>query len=156
MTYGVVICPRCEQVKAADLNFKTTKCLGCNKVMKLRETKIWAKTDDNEEIAVLVGRIKAELQGEEIEYPPLKKGSKRNKKKTVRIGSKRQKELLEVAINLTREKGTFQFTDFKKAVSGRLGTGKKEDVERFLAFLQARGVIIEPKPGTYRAIEDGL
>jgi hypothetical protein len=155
MTYGVVICPRCEQVKAADLNFKTTKCLGCAKVIKLHKTKVLARTDDNEEITFLVGQVKAKLQGEEIEYPAPKKGSKR-KKRSVRIGSKRQKQIIDVVINLTNEKGTFQFADFKKAVSKGLGTGKKEDVERFLAFLQARGIIIEPKPGTYRAIEDGL
>jgi len=156
MTYGVVICPRCEQVKAADLNFKTTKCLGCNKVLKLHETKIWAKSDDNEEIAFLVGQVKSRLQGEEMDQPKSKKGSKNKKKRSVKIGSRSQRQLLDVATNLTREKGTFQFAEFKKAVSEGLGIGKEEDVEMFLAFLQARGVVIEPKPGTYKAIEESL
>ena len=155
MTYGVVICPRCEQAKSADLNFKTTKCLGCRKVIDLKKTKIWARTDDNDEIIYLVGQVKAKLVGEEIEYPKPKKGRKK-KKKTVPIGSRRQRQLVEAALTLTAEKGTFRFEDFKKSVAKSIGTGKKAEVEEFLAFLQVRGIVIEPRPGEYRAIENDL
>ena len=155
MTYGVVICPRCEQAKAADLNFKTTKCLECNKVIDLNKTKIWARTDDNDEIIFLVGQVKAKLLGEEFEQPKPRKGQKK-KKKTVSIGSRRQRQLVEAAVILTAEKGTFRFEDFKKTVTKSTGTGKKAEIEEFLAFLQARGIIIEPKPGEYRAIENEL
>ena len=155
MTYGVVICPRCDRVKTADLNFKTTKCLGCNKAMKLQETKIWASSEDIEEIAFLAGQVKAKLHNAEIEYPK-PKNAPRKKRTNVKIGSKKQRQLLEIAIDLTREKGSFQYEDLKKAASKTLNTRKRADIEEFLAFLQARGVIIEPRPGIYRAIEEEL
>jgi len=153
MTYGVVICPRCKHVKGADLNFKTTKCLECSKVMKLTETKVWARTEDTDELVDLVGQVKAQIHNVEIE-PPERKGKRKPKKKApLSPGSKREKAVIDIAASLTQENGTFTFPEFSKAVSRAVPGLNKEDKERFLELLQARGIILEPRAGNYRAID---
>lgn len=154
MTYGVVICSKCKHVKGADLNFKTTKCLECNRVMKLDKTKVWARTEDTDELVILVGRVNAQMHDVEIEPPKQKGKRRRKKKKTLTHGSKREKAIIDIAVILSREKGTFTFPEFSKAVSKVVPGLKKEDKERFLEMLQARGIILEPRAGNYKTIID--
>ncbi len=154
MTHGVVVCPKCKHVKAADLQYKTTRCLDCGKVMKLTDTKIWAKTDDNDQIAVIVGNVKAQLNNVTIEYPA--PARRKPKKKTLSPGSKREKLVFQTAIALTNKNSMFSLDDFHKALKKVIEEIKKEDTMRYIEQLRAKGVLLEPKQGTYRTIEDQI
>jgi len=155
MTHGVVICPKCNQAKACDLGFKSTKCLSCGYAMKLEKTKIWAKTDEMDEIPKLVGNVKAQMHNVEIIYPEEPK-SKPKKKKSISAGSRKEKLVFKVALDLCQKNETFDLKDFHKALKKEFASLKKEDSERFIAFLQTKGVLIEPRTGTYRVIEQDL
>jgi len=59
--YGIIVCPRCRQVKSADLIFKTTKCIRCNKIINLKKIKIIFKDSSQENVRQVIGKINNEL-----------------------------------------------------------------------------------------------
>jgi hypothetical protein len=61
MRFGVIVCPECRKVKAADLSFQTTRCINCNKVINLKNVRILYKSDSQEQIRQVIGKINAEL-----------------------------------------------------------------------------------------------
>ncbi len=61
MRFGVIVCPKCRKVKAADLSFQTTRCIKCNKIINLKKVKILYKSDSQEQIRQVIGKINAEL-----------------------------------------------------------------------------------------------
>ena len=61
MRFGVIVCPKCRKVKAVDLSFKTTRCTKCNKFINIKKIKILYKSDSQEKIRQVIGKINAEL-----------------------------------------------------------------------------------------------
>ena len=61
MRFGVIVCPRCKKVKGVDLSKKTTKCIRCNKILKLENSKIFYKTNSQEELQRNIGEINAKI-----------------------------------------------------------------------------------------------
>ena len=76
MNYGVIVCPRCKQVKGIDLSNKTTKCIRCNKIITISKTKVFYECD-KEELGFYVGLVNAEINDEDDKYLDLfKKNAK--------------------------------------------------------------------------------
>jgi hypothetical protein len=57
MKYGVIICPKCHQVKGVLLSTKTTKCIKCNKIIELKKVKIIFETNLQHELTEAIGQI---------------------------------------------------------------------------------------------------
>jgi hypothetical protein len=154
MSYGVVICPVCRRAKGADLARATTKCLECGKVMKLDSVKIWASTDYAEELPELVGQVHTQAQGEKYE-PPEEKPRPAKQKPARSLNSKRERLLMDTAVRLTLESGTFTHSDFFQALKGAMEKVTEEESDKFIAFLQTRCLIIEKRPGRFQAVSEG-
>lgn len=155
MSYGVVVCPVCRRAKGADLVRATTKCLDCGKVMKLDTIKIWASTDSAEELPNLVGQVHTQAQGEKYDPPEEKPNYAPKKKPTRPLNSKRERLLMDTAVRLTLESGTFTHADFFHALKGAMEHVTEEESDRFIAFLQAKCLIIEKRPGAFQAVSEG-
>ena len=63
MKYGVIVCPRCKQVKGVELQFNSTKCTRCNKLITITKVKILFKTNSKEELSYRIGMINADFDG---------------------------------------------------------------------------------------------
>ena len=61
MRLGVIVCPRCKQVKGVDLSSKTTKCTRCGKSLQLKKLKILYETESQEKLRQAIGAMNAEL-----------------------------------------------------------------------------------------------
>ena len=61
MRFGIIVCPKCRKVKAVDLSFKTTKCIKCNKIICIDKVKILYKSNSQEQIRQMIGKINVEL-----------------------------------------------------------------------------------------------
>ena len=61
MKFGIIVCPNCRKVKAANLSYKTTKCFKCKKIINLKKIKILYKSNSQEQIRQVIGKINAEL-----------------------------------------------------------------------------------------------
>ena len=71
MKFGVIVCPKCKQVKGVDLASKTTKCPRCGKVLRLDKLKIYYETDSREKLQQAIGLKNAELDGKYNEFKKL-------------------------------------------------------------------------------------
>jgi phage FluMu protein Com len=56
MKYGVIICPKCHQVKGVLLTTKTSRCTKCNKIILLKKSKIYFKTNSQQELTEAIGQ----------------------------------------------------------------------------------------------------
>ena len=155
MSYGVVICPTCRRAKGADLARATTKCLDCGKVLKLDSVKIWASTDSAEELPTLVGQVHTQAHGAKYEPPEEKPKFSVKKKPVASPNSKRERVLIDTAVRLTLESGTFTHADFFQALTGAMEKVTEEESDKYIGFLQARCLIIEKRPGVFQAVSDG-
>ena len=61
MRYGVIVCPNCKKVKAIDLNFNSTRCFNCNKLLKFNKIKIIFKSNSQQEIRSVIGKTNEKL-----------------------------------------------------------------------------------------------
>ena len=61
MELGVIVCPRCKQVKGVDLSKKTTKCIRCNKLLTIRKLILFYKTHSQENLQEAIGLLNAQL-----------------------------------------------------------------------------------------------
>jgi hypothetical protein len=154
MSYGVVICPACRRAKGADLANATTKCLDCGKVMKLDSVKIWATTEHADELPELVGQVHTQAQGQQYE-PPEEKPRQAKKKPARSLNSKRERLLMDTAVRLTLESGTFTHAQFFQALQGAMEKVTEEESDKSIAFLQTRCLIIEKRPGRFQAVSEG-
>jgi hypothetical protein len=71
MRLGVIVCPKCKQVKGVNLSFKTTTCVRCGKKLPLRSLKIFYQTDSQEQLTQAIGRINANVNGKSNEFEKL-------------------------------------------------------------------------------------
>jgi len=71
MRLGVIVCPKCKQVKGVDLSSKTTKCAGCGKTLSLKKLKIFYETDSQEKLRQAIGLLNAELEGKSVAFKKL-------------------------------------------------------------------------------------
>ena len=58
---GVVSCPKCKRVCGVDLKYKTKNCARCNYNMKLSKVRIWVKTEDRNDLADLINKVRKEI-----------------------------------------------------------------------------------------------
>jgi len=63
MKYGVIVCPKCKQVKGVDLSYKSTNCVKCGRNIKLDKVKILYETNSEEKLRHAIGLINADLDG---------------------------------------------------------------------------------------------
>ncbi len=63
MRFGIIVCPKCKRTKAVDLFSKTTKCIGCGRILKLKELRILYRTNSQQELRRALGLINAEMAG---------------------------------------------------------------------------------------------
>jgi len=63
MKYGIVACPKCKKVKGVHLAFKTTKCIGCGKILNLQKIKILYSTNNEVQLRYEIGKINAKKDG---------------------------------------------------------------------------------------------
>ena len=71
MKFGIVVCPRCKNVKGVNLSFKTTRCIGCGKILLLKKIRIMYQTNSEHELKQAIGLINAEKDGKLKEYKNL-------------------------------------------------------------------------------------
>ena len=57
MRYGVVVCSNCKMAKGIILTNKTTRCNRCGKLLNLKKTRIFLKTDSEEELRYSIGKV---------------------------------------------------------------------------------------------------
>ena len=88
--------------------------------------------------------------------PPEEKPKFSVKKKPVASpNSKRERVLIDTAVRLTLESGTFTHADFFQALTGAMEKVTEEESDKYIGFLQARCLIIEKRPGVFQAVSDG-
>jgi hypothetical protein len=63
MKYGIIICPKCKRSKGVILNYKTTKCNICGKLLKFNKIRVLYKTNSQKELRHAIGLINADLVG---------------------------------------------------------------------------------------------
>jgi hypothetical protein len=63
MKYGIVVCPKCRKAKAVNLDYKTTRCIRCNKVIQLNKIRITYRSDSQQQIRQAIGLINAKMPG---------------------------------------------------------------------------------------------
>jgi hypothetical protein len=68
MKYGVIVCSKCKQAKGIDLSFKTTRCVRCNKFIKIDKVRILYKTNSEQELRSYLGLVNADLDGKLEEF----------------------------------------------------------------------------------------
>jgi hypothetical protein len=61
MKYGIIVCPKCKQVKAVNLSCKTTRCIRCNKTLVIKKLRIFFKTDSESELRKEIGCINRDI-----------------------------------------------------------------------------------------------
>jgi phage FluMu protein Com len=71
MRLGIIVCPQCKQVKGVDLSLKTTKCVGCGKILSLKKLKFFYKTDSQEKLRQAIGLLNVELDRKSIAFKKL-------------------------------------------------------------------------------------
>ena len=76
MRFGIIVCPKCKKSKAVDLSNKTTKCVRCNKNLKLKEMKILFETDSQRELRKVIGLVNAEIDGRIDDFKELTEDKK--------------------------------------------------------------------------------
>ena len=68
MKFGVIACPNCKKVKGVDLSYKSSKCLHCGKLLTIEHLKIFYKTNSQEKLRQVIGKINAEFDGNLHEF----------------------------------------------------------------------------------------
>ena len=58
---GVISCPKCKRVCGVDLKYKTKNCARCNYTMKISKVRIWVKTEDRNDLADLINKVRKEI-----------------------------------------------------------------------------------------------
>ena len=71
MKYGVIVCPRCKNVKGVDISHKTTRCFRCGKTITLEQVKILFETNSEVELRNYIGLVNAELEGKKEDFENL-------------------------------------------------------------------------------------
>jgi transposase-like protein len=64
MRFGVIVCPKCKQVKGIALSSKTTRCIRCGKTLQVSTLKIFYETDSEEKLRQMIGVLNAEMAGD--------------------------------------------------------------------------------------------
>jgi len=75
MNLGIIICPRCKKVKGIDLNYKTTRCPSCGKILNINKLKIFYKTDSPVKLQRAIGILNAKMDGKLDEFQKMLKNS---------------------------------------------------------------------------------
>jgi hypothetical protein len=57
MKYGVVVCSNCKMAKGILLSNKTTRCNRCGKILNLKKTLIFYKTESEEKLRWAIGEV---------------------------------------------------------------------------------------------------
>jgi len=68
MKYGVIVCPKCKQVKGVNLNYKSSKCFKCGKILVLEKVRILYKTNSEKDLRKAIGLVNAQLEGKEDSF----------------------------------------------------------------------------------------
>jgi phage FluMu protein Com len=68
MRLGVIVCPRCKQVKGVDLSKKTSKCPRCGHMLNLTKLKIFYETDSQDKLREAIGLLNAKRDGKSITF----------------------------------------------------------------------------------------
>jgi len=63
MKYGIIVCTKCKQVKGVELRYKSTRCIKCNKTIKLDKVRILFETNSKGELSHAIGLINADFDG---------------------------------------------------------------------------------------------
>ena len=63
MRLGVVVCPKCKQVKGVDLSKKTSRCPRCGHLLVIPKLKIFYETDSQKQLRQAIGLLNAKLDG---------------------------------------------------------------------------------------------
>lgn len=61
MRFGVIVCPRCKQVKGVNLSSKITKCIRCGKTLQIEMLKIYYETESQEKLRKVIGLLNIDL-----------------------------------------------------------------------------------------------
>ena len=68
MKYGVIVCSKCKKAKGVNLSYKTTKCVVCGRVLKLKQSKIFYETDSENKLRHAIGLVNANINGRIEEF----------------------------------------------------------------------------------------
>lgn len=151
--YGVVVCSRCKRAKGVRIGQKTTLCQ-CGHTIKLATAKIKSRTEDARQLAKAVGLESVKLRGGREEYekaahPPRKgKGAHGRAADVAEKAGNRDAKVRAVAVELSRELGTFSARDFA-VVLVSLGISSPE--KRLEELIETR-FIYQPSPDRYKAV----
>lgn len=77
MKYGIIVCSKCKKAKGVDLSYKTTKCIRCNKVLKISQMKVLYETNSEQQLRQKIGLINAEIDGNLEGFQKILKKSKK-------------------------------------------------------------------------------
>jgi len=129
----------------------------CGFQIRVVASRIRAETPSARELAVLVGRVNAEVRGGLEDYERAVGGTPRRRSRdphmrivaASRGAGDRRDRMRAAAVELTREFEVFSLADWMKVAAG-LGI---EDPEAELEGLVLDRSVYEPRPGFYRSVE---
>jgi len=155
MRFKVIVCSRCGRARGARTDSKKVTCSKCGTVIKVKEAKAYQTTDSEQELAAGVAEVNATLQlrkdgeKEDIPHPSsvrIGAGTKKARRKTV-------EHMIE---ELGKKRDTFSFEDILTLLSKEQGIARSDidegEILRLIDGLKTKGVLIEPRDGTYRPV----
>jgi len=151
--YGVVVCSRCKRAKGIRIGQKTSLCQ-CGNVIKLTAAKVKSRTNDARQLARSVGMENARLRGGREEYekaahPPRKvKGAHGRVAEAAENAGNRDAKVRTVAVELSRELGTFSARDFAVVL---ISLGIPSPQKRLEELVETR-FIYQPSPDRFKAV----
>ena len=149
--YGVVICPRCNRARGADLSAKTSKCPGCGLSSEVDRMRTCFQTDNEQELAEAVRRTSSRMQqsiedyGDDVVLARQATEEQRKKAKNLSLDFD---GMYMVARSLCSE-SEFGLEELRDALSRE---GYEVDAVKIVSVMLNEGIVYEPKPGRYRSL----
>jgi len=144
--FGVVVCPKCKKARGVVIGSARAKCPRCGHSIDLSKARIFYKTDSQAELAEAVKKMMDRLS-EGIEDIDVERKRRRPVVKKETRPRRTEDSLVAVAKQLTTRQGTFAVEDFASALEIK----DVEAASKLIDALLAQGLLLEPRPGRYRA-----
>ena len=149
--YGVIICPKCNRARGADLSAKTSKCPGCGVHSEVDRMRIYFQTENEQELAEAVRRVGTRMQHSIEDYGDdviMARKATEEQRKKVKNQSLDFDGMVFIARSIVSENG-FGLDELKDAL---VGEGYDVDVAKIAAVMLNEGIIYEPRPGRFKPL----
>jgi len=144
--FGVVVCPKCKKARGVVLGSARAKCPRCGHSIDLSKARVFYKTEKQAELAEAVKKMNDRLS-EGIEDIDVERKRRRSVTKKETKARRTEDSLVALAKELTESSGSFSLEDFARGLELK----DEEEASRLVEAMLAQGLLVEPRPGRYRA-----